>query len=273
VESTDYRERAELLESTIDRERAVKKESTVVAERAVEDEGFIGEKRVRMLEGTEDVERAMLHEGTVKRERAERLQGTEGDDRAIVVEGTVEHERAVVREGTSELERAGDMESTIPLERAIDGEGTKKLERASELELVVFGHPEPRGSKTPGIAKNGRRFVRDSNPKSYGWMDEVAKTAGMLMMGRPLLMGPLRCDIDFYQARPKGHYGTGRNAGVVKASAPARPITAPDALKLARGTIDAMEKMVFGNDAQIVEGDVRKFFGTPERCEIRIRVV
>lgn len=139
-----------------------------------------------------------------------------------------------------------------------------------ELAFIVYGDPQPRGSKTIGRGKHGGTFVRDSNPRSYAWMRDVAQVAGNTMRARPLLRGPLRVDVDFFLPRPKGHYGSGRNAEVVKASAPARPIVAPDKGKLERGTLDALEGIVYVNDAQVVEGDTRKFYGEPTRCEIQV---
>ncbi len=142
------------------------------------------------------------------------------------------------------------------------------------LSFIVYGNPEPRGSKTAGIGKGGRRFMRDSNPKSYPWMRDVAQAAALAMfkvhIDSSLFRGPLRVDVDFYLPRPKGHFGTGKNAGKVKASAPSRPIVAPDKGKLERGTLDALEGIVYANDAQVVEGDSRKFYGEPARCEIRV---
>lgn len=134
------------------------------------------------------------------------------------------------------------------------------------LKFVVYGKPEPRGSKTG-------KFHRDSNPKSYPWMSKVTEAAAEAMQGRPLFTGPLRIDIDFFLPRPAGHYGSGRNAEQLKPSSPARPMTKPDVGKLARGTIDAMEGTVFRNDSQQVEGEPRKFYGSPLRCEVLISEV
>lgn len=138
------------------------------------------------------------------------------------------------------------------------------------IEFVIYGEAQPRGSKIAGVSSKGRRFVRDTNPKSYPWMADVKRAAAEAMGERELFLGPLRVDLDFYLPRPAGHFGTGRNAGSVKPSAPARPIVAPDVLKLARGTLDAMESIVYRNDAQVVEGDARKFYGSPARCEVRV---
>ncbi len=143
---------------------------------------------------------------------------------------------------------------------------TRLNERPLLIGFTVYGKPEPRGSKTG-------KFHRDSNTKSYPWMSKVSELAAAVMEDQPLFTGALRIDLDFYLARPQGHYGSGRNANQLKPSAPPRPFTKPDVGKLARGTIDAMEGIVYRNDSQQVEGELRKFYGAPTRCEIRISAV
>lgn len=145
--------------------------------------------------------------------------------------------------------------------------------RILEVSFVVFGKSQPRGSKTVHVTKTGKRVYRDANPKSYPWMSDVAKAAAEAMGGRPLLEGPLRIDLDFYLARPQAHFGSGKNSGALKRSAPTRPITKPDVPKLSRGTVDAMKGIVFRDDSQQVEGDARKFYGEPVRCEVRVSTV
>ena len=57
----------------------------------------------------------------------------------------------------------------------------------------------------------------------------------------------------FRLPRPKGHYGTGRNAGLLKPSAPWYPAGRPDLDKLLRSTLDALgEAGIWGDDAQVV---------------------
>ena len=115
------------------------------------------------------------------------------------------------------------------------------------LELTIYGHAEPAGSKKafvpqkdgkPFRDRNGRIIVNvtDDNPKSKGWKAQIAETVGVQWEGRPLLDGPVAVEFVFYRQRPKGHFGTGRNAGRLKAWALRLfPTTKPDTLKLARG--------------------------------------
>lgn len=138
------------------------------------------------------------------------------------------------------------------------------------LAFLVWGDAKPRGSKVAGMTKAGKMYIRDSSAKSYPWMADVKRAAGTAMGYRRLLEGPLRLELDFYKPRPKAHYGTGSRKGLVKASAPERPISAPDVSKIARGTTDAMQGIVYRNDAQIVEEEHRKFYGEPAHCSIKV---
>lgn len=52
--------------------------------------------------------------------------------------------------------------------------------------------------------------------------------------------------------RPKGHWGTGRNADRLKPSAPAWPATKPDVDKLERAVLDALTGVLWADDSQVV---------------------
>jgi Holliday junction resolvase RusA-like endonuclease len=150
--------------------------------------------------------------------------------------------------------------------------------------IQIFGKAQPAGSKTAQLIyrknemgvrepvyKNGRPLIttRDANRKSEPWKETVAQEAAAQYRG-PALDGPLSVEMIFFQARPKGHYGTGRNAGIVKDSAPAYPVGRPDVLKLARAIEDALTGVVYRDDARIVDERIAKRYGDRERVEIRI---
>lgn len=145
------------------------------------------------------------------------------------------------------------------------------------VRLVVIGKPQPAGSKRAFAIRRdgvptGKIVVADANKHAKGWKQEVAGVAAAAMGDEAMLLGPVAVTMTFYVARPKGHFGSGRNASLLKASAPPFPIVKPDALKLARGTEDACTGIVWRDDAQVVDLEVRKRYGLPERCEIAVRV-
>lgn len=120
------------------------------------------------------------------------------------------------------------------------------------LTVVVQGIPAPQGSKR----HLGRGVMVESSKKVKPWREAV-KYAALDVTGHAPgwvpLDGPLAVSMIFTFTRPKGHFGTGRNAGVVKPSAPARPAVMPDLSKLARSTEDAMTGVVWRDDALAVE--------------------
>lgn len=136
--------------------------------------------------------------------------------------------------------------------------------------IKVFGEAKPAGSKRGFLHPQTKQvIIADANKNSRPWKDKVAQAAGE-QYGGPLLRGPLYLDVSFYQPRPKSHYGTGRNAEKIKDSSPLYPAKAPDATKLLRGVEDALTKVVWVDDAQVVEQHVCKLYGEPARCEITI---
>jgi len=120
----------------------------------------------------------------------------------------------------------------------------------------VLGLPQPAGSKR-AFVRAGRAVVVDDNPASRGWKQHVQSAAREAYAGAPLT-GPLAVRVVFLLPRPAGHYGTGRNAGTVRASAPVAPAVKPDALKLARAVEDALTGVVYRDDAQTVDLHVVK---------------
>lgn len=135
--------------------------------------------------------------------------------------------------------------------------------------IVVYGDAQPAGSKRAAVAKNGRPFVRDANPKSREWKDRVALAAGAVMDGCGLLEGPLSLDVVFYRPRPAGHFG---KRGLLPSARP-YPTVAPDVTKLVRAIEDALTGIVWRDDAQVVVQWASKFYGEPARVEIHVDVL
>jgi Holliday junction resolvase RusA-like endonuclease len=144
--------------------------------------------------------------------------------------------------------------------------------RTSAFSVVVFGKPQPAGSKRAFVNRHtGRAHVVDAAKGSAPWKQEVAGAALRACVGEPLLLtGPLELTVRFFLARPKGHYRTGRNAALLRDGAPGYPAIKPDATKLLRAVEDALTGIVWRDDAQIVFQVCSKAYGLPERCEIEV---
>jgi Holliday junction resolvase RusA-like endonuclease len=141
------------------------------------------------------------------------------------------------------------------------------------VEFVVYGVAKPGGSKRAFRHPHTGRIVVTEDSRNRSWRQEVAEAGREAFgPGDPWTFA-LAVEFTFYRPRPKGHYGSGRNAGVVKTSAPAWPGTRPDVLKLARAVEDSLTGIVWRDDAQIVDERLCKVWGEPERVVITIRLL
>ncbi|MEW2250450.1 RusA family crossover junction endodeoxyribonuclease [Streptomyces sp. NPDC006975] len=131
---------------------------------------------------------------------------------------------------------------------------------APALQLTVYGTPGPQGSKN----RNAAGALYESSAKVKPWRDAV-KSAALDALHhddawRPL-DGPVLLDLVFSLRRPKGHYGSGRNAGQLKPSAPYYPISKPDLDKLVRATQDALKDAgVLADDSCVTDVRTAKRF-------------
>lgn len=147
--------------------------------------------------------------------------------------------------------------------------------QALRFSCTVFGKPQPAGSKRGFVnPRTGGVIITDANKNAKSWQQEVASAAimtkSLIPFDEPIETGPLSLVLSFFVTRPKGHYGTGRNKGRVRDSAPGLPAVKPDLTKLVRAVEDALTGVVWRDDAQIVFQTVGKFYGLPERCEIKV---
>lgn len=142
--------------------------------------------------------------------------------------------------------------------------------------IDVLGTPAPKGSSR-AMMRGGRPvFVPGSSSKNAAafkrWEGCVRLAAiKQRHSASPAFVEmPIAVALRFHLARPTGHYGTGKNSGVLKASAPSVPAVKPDIDKLARSTLDALTGVVFDDDSRIVELVVLKQFALPGEEGARI---
>jgi Holliday junction resolvase RusA-like endonuclease len=138
------------------------------------------------------------------------------------------------------------------------------------LTFSIIGTPAPQGSKT----RNRYGAVYESSAKVKPWRQDVRAAALDAIESADDLLapdglrfptGPVIVGIRFRLARPKGHYGTGRNAGQLRPSAPKVPDVKPDIDKLVRSTLDGMgEAGVWRDDCQVVGLWVVKEYATDD---------
>jgi crossover junction endodeoxyribonuclease RusA len=91
--------------------------------------------------------------------------------------------------------------------------------------------------------------------------------------GFPFSTGPVAVHVKFVMPRPKHHYRTGRNAHLLRDSAPEYPTGKPDLDKLCRALLDSLTAAgVVKDDAQVVWLDAIKVYATFETPCARVRV-
>lgn len=143
------------------------------------------------------------------------------------------------------------------------------------MKIRVYGRPVPQGSARAfvvrrGGAPTGRAVVTGDNTKTRPWKESIVAEA-VAAMGTDWAAqwagqngAPLAVKLTFIMSRPGTHYGKGRNAAVVRPSAPPLPTTKPDLDKLCRAVLDALtDAKVWHDDAQVAHLDAFKIWEAP----------
>ena len=131
--------------------------------------------------------------------------------------------------------------------------------RGKKIIAKVFGTPKPQ--PRPRCVQRGG-FVSVYNPKSADFwkgmvQDSLNEYAGMHYEGAIHIL------LVFYMPRPKSHYGTGRNANLLKDTAPYHHTKTPDIDNLTKAVMDAITDIkVWKDDKQVVAVDAEKRYCT-----------
>lgn len=129
------------------------------------------------------------------------------------------------------------------------------------IRFVVLGTPAPQGSKIR--TKFG---MRESSQAVGPWREAVKAAAQLADVGH--VGGPVVVQVWFRFQRPKSHYGTGRNAGVLRAAAPPFPTNrnVGDIDKLLRSSFDALTDVgAIDDDSRIVAVHAYKHWAHSDR--------
>ena len=124
------------------------------------------------------------------------------------------------------------------------------------------------------VGKGRPRFSRASGTvytpeKTARYEERLAWAAQSVMAGRPLLTGGLQVDIEAYMDIPKSKPKTFRAAALAGAI---RPTTKPDPDNIAK-MLDALNRVVWVDDSQIVTLNVHKHYSDRPRLQITVREI
>jgi Holliday junction resolvase RusA-like endonuclease len=141
---------------------------------------------------------------------------------------------------------------------------------SERVDFFAAGTPQTKGSARAFVVK-GRAVVTNDNKKAAAWQGVVSCAAQAA--GAKQLDGPVRVEMNFLLARPKGHYRTGKNASLLRDDAPAAPASKPDVDKLARVVLDALTGVAYADDGQVATAHAAKWWALPgEPVGVRVRV-
>jgi len=141
------------------------------------------------------------------------------------------------------------------------------------LRVEVPGRPVGQGS----LRVVGRRALHPAAVTAWRAVAALAVQRAAAAQGWERTSGPVLVDVTAEIARPAAHYGRGRNAGALRAAAPAHPAARPDLDKIARAVLDAVTDAgtVWHDDAQVVVLVARKRWaaGGPPRTSLVVHVL
>jgi Holliday junction resolvase RusA-like endonuclease len=125
--------------------------------------------------------------------------------------------------------------------------------------MRLFIHGKPIAKKRPRFARRGKHVVTYNDQETEEGLWLLDARTQIRELGGKALQGPLELKVYFAMPRPKSHFGTGRNAGILKASAPKAHTQTPDLDNLLKFVMDCLNHCdVWLDDKQVVYIDTKK---------------
>lgn len=87
---------------------------------------------------------------------------------------------------------------------------------------------------------------------------------------KSIILGAVALRVRFVMPRPKNHYGTGKNVGMLKGNAPRKHTKRPDADNMLKFIKDALSKVYWKDDSQVWFEVVTKIYGENPSIDVRI---
>jgi Holliday junction resolvase RusA-like endonuclease len=133
--------------------------------------------------------------------------------------------------------------------------------------ITVHGYVTPKARAR--VLKNGHSYTPTATREAEFRIAQAWREAYPSV---PPAAGPVALHVLVVRSRPKSHYGTGRNAGVLKASAPGLWVTTkPDLDNYVKTAQDGLNGVAYQDDGQVGGVVARKIWGTDEHWEITVR--
>lgn len=133
------------------------------------------------------------------------------------------------------------------------------------INFTVWGNPQ--GKKRPRFARQGN-YVRTYTDKETVSYENLVKLS-FINSGCEKYVGeiPLKVEIDFYMSIPKS---TSKKKYIKMLSNEIRPLKKIDLDNGIKIILDALNKVAFDDDKQVIEVSARKFYSDTPRTEVKI---
>ena len=142
------------------------------------------------------------------------------------------------------------------------------------IHFDVIGEPKAQPRPRAFAKRFGTKFVArvyDAGT-AEGWKAEIALAARPHLPAKPIY-GPIGLTVAFRFSRPRSHYGTGKNAARLKASAPRHHTSKPDLDNLIKAVKDCLTTIgMWRDDSQVIHEISSKEYAVPPGVSISIEM-
>lgn len=135
------------------------------------------------------------------------------------------------------------------------------------ISFTVPGQPQGKGR--PRIGKVGAHARMFTPAKTVSYEGLIAHAASIAMAGRPLILGPVRCAI-YIDCQVPASWSAKKQRSALAGEV--MPTSKPDSDNVAKAVYDALNGVVWNDDAQVVDGAQRKRYAETPGLRVFVTV-
>ena len=139
-----------------------------------------------------------------------------------------------------------------------------------EIHFIIEGRAQPQGRPRAVRLGAGVRMYDPPKSKAYKQMVAAKVRSYMRINGIQMITEPLAVHLNFYFTPPKSY--TKKKLKLIE-EGKLHYTKSVDADNLAKGVLDACNKILFKDDSQIVELNITKQYGKEDCVEVRLEVL
>ena len=139
-----------------------------------------------------------------------------------------------------------------------------------EIHFIIEGRAQPQGRPRAVRMGAGVRMYDPPKSKAYKQMVAAKVRSYMRINGIQMITEPLAVHLNFYFTPPKSY--TKKKLKLIE-EGKLHYTKSVDADNLAKGVLDACNKILFKDDSQIVELNITKQYGKEDCVEVRLEVL